>query len=69
MPSFCTDTRNFSDITQCPEEGVSLTTFKSADVVLASLAAFFAKCLMFNLQSTPLQAEFCTQVFFSKGKL
>ena len=25
--------------------------------------------LGFNLQSMPLLAEFCTQVFFSKGKL
>ena len=53
MPSFCTDTRNFSDITQCPEEGVSLTTFKSADVVSASLAAFFAKCLMLAVVLLP----------------
>ena len=29
----------------------------------------YSNASFFNLQSTPLQAEFCTQVFFSKGKL
>ena len=37
MPVFeLTDTRNFSDITQCHEEGVSLAKFKSADFISAS---------------------------------
>ena len=29
---FCTDTWNFSDVAQCPEERVSFATCKSADV-------------------------------------